>query len=160
MKHKFSRRFGGIVMLALAICCIVLVLHFGSMNSTDAGEIISGLSDRLLWVLGLENLKGSTDGSYELIARKLMHFLCMASVGFTLYSAVIHFRLRPLNNLAIIVPLSVAVAVVEELLQLFSPGRTCKLYDMVLNSLGACFGISMAMLLYFIIKHIVQIRKR
>ena len=130
------RKYGRWIVLAVAIFGCLYIWHFSladgersALTSGRALELINGALARL----------GSEFQFSHHTVRKIGHFvgyfLLGALVAFTLW--MFEFTHYPL----IAVPLCMTVAVVDEGIQYFSPGRVAAFTDVLLDSAGAVCGI-------------------
>ena len=91
--------------------------------------------------------------SMDFIIRKCAHFTLYAMLGFSVYGAVestlsVTVKLNIMYSFVI----CVLYAVSDEIHQFFVPGRACRVYDIIIDSIGSIFGISAFLLLAFLIK--------
>ena len=113
-------------------------------------DISAGESSLLMdWLKPLLDPQGRVDDDlFHHDLRKCAHFTEYAALGFSMAGLLLHLPKRkrmPLWGLPAV--LCVAVAAVDETIQLFSDGRGPKVLDVLLDSAGALCGIGVYLLL-------------
>ncbi len=84
------------------------------------------------------------------IVRKAAHFLEFALLGFLSFWCSRRLKKRILPNLMPVGFVCLAVAVVDEYIQLFSVGRSSEVFDVVLDFSGSVFGVLFFLLILLI----------
>lgn len=114
---------------------ILLVICFIWGNSMKTGTESGRLSSSLLKLFPFLNILG------EHVVRKLGHFSEFTALGFLL---LLRFRMdgRPLS-----LPLvcGILTAMTDETIQMFSPGRSCEVLDVWIDTAGVSFGMMLAL---------------
>ena len=128
---------------ALLICNLVFIWG----NSLLPGEISGAFSDWVKSLLAQLLPMGPDDGSGGGLLRKIAHFTEFCSLGFLM--CTITFLLQSKKWIPCVIPcgIGVAVAVIDETIQMFVPGRGPQLRDVGIDSLGVVLGIAFAFLL-------------
>ena len=115
-----------------------------SLNNAEESKALSdSLAQRLINLLGINIPK--------VILRKGAHFVEFAGLGLCLCNALyasFGHRLTPVFALVG----SVIYAISDEVHQIFSEGRACRITDVLIDSAGALSGIVIAFLVYKIIR--------
>ena len=115
-----------------------------SLNNAEESKALSdSLAQRLINFLGINIPK--------VILRKGAHFVEFAGLGLCLCNALyasFGHRLTPVFALVG----SVIYAISDEVHQIFSEGRACRITDVLIDSAGALLGIVIAFLVYKIIR--------
>ena len=115
-----------------------------SLNNAEESKALSdSLAQRLINFLGINIPK--------VILRKGAHFVEFAGLGLCLCNAIyasFGHRLTPVFALVG----SVIYAISDEVHQIFSEGRACRITDVLIDSAGALSGIVIAFLIYKIIR--------
>lgn len=75
---------------------------------------------------------------YNFIIRKSAHFLEYAAIGFSFLFA---FTVNSTKKYSPILFFVFLVPILDELIQSITPGRSCQLSDMILDSFGILFGM-------------------
>ena len=145
----------------MSVCLCVLCVIFIFSNSLDNGDESSFKSGFVVAVLqGVVNF--FTDGVTvsESFVRTMAHFSEFALLGFLLMFCVKTFTQKYLKNIFIVLFISLAVAVVDEILQLFSAGRASDVLDVAVDFSGAVTGILFFVLIVKLLHSIVIVRRR
>lgn len=137
--------------LALCICMLVALLAFIWGNSMTPGSVSGEMSGWVSQLLGkiFPFLSPESEHGHWLV-RKIAHFSEFAILGGLfgwLFAMLIGRKL-----LRFLLPLgcSMVCAVVDECIQIFSPGRVCSFWDMCIDWGGVLTGIVVLMILYFL----------
>ena len=135
--------------LHLCITLLVLNIVFIWGNSLLPGEISGALSHWLKDLLSnLLSIKPSGDGGHGLL-RKAAHFTEFASLGVCLSCLLRMIRQRPWEHYIFPFLGGVAVACVDETIQIFVPDRGPGILDVMIDSTGVLAGIGLFCLVYF-----------
>ena len=127
----------------LILCTILIwaILAFIWGNSLLPGEISQAISN---WVRSLLSGEGSGDGQGGKLLRKIAHFSEFTALGMCL---LWRFRLRMKKGIHPFA-LGAAAACVDEIIQIFVPGRNPALLDVFIDSCGVLTGIILLTLGY------------
>jgi len=136
-KHDGKR---AAIMYALSAAAWLGVLFwFSGQSGADSGAL-SGSITRMLfgWLL-----KYVSFDVLHIFVRKMAHFTAFAVEGWLLSSALL--RIMPKKRAGLITGLTCAgVAVLNELHQTLSVGRSCEVRDMLIDTAGALLGFAFA----------------
>lgn len=92
-------------------------------------------------------------GKFQFIVRKLAHFSVYLALGFTLSAGMQTFvKLRVFVRTLFAFIIGVLYAILDEIHQIFVPGRSCELRDMLIDSTGILIGSLFIMALFLLIK--------
>lgn len=145
MKQK-SFHFSEAVMVLLPLIWMGLIFYFSHQPAEQSAELSGGLVARLIEIFHLPFT--------EHFVRKAAHFTEYAVLGVLVFNAarVIFSGRCPWAALLVCGLYSVT----DEVHQLFVPGRSCQLSDMLLDTAGAAVGI----LLWRLVLHLFGEKKR
>ena len=94
-------------------------------------------------------------GKFQFIVRKLAHFSVYLALGFTLSAGMQTFvKLRVFVRTLFAFIIGVLYAILDEIHQIYVPGRSCELRDMLIDSTGILIGSLFIMALFLLIKRI------
>jgi len=144
MKKKIMR----IVLIIFILIWMRIVFGF----SGDTGEVSAGLSTRIAMLF---SKKENVILVLEPIIRKLAHLSEYALGGILFYGLFLTFNISSKKQVIFSVLIGFLYSVTDEIHQLFVPGRSGKIEDVVIDTLGVILGVC---LLLFIVK-IVQTYK-
>jgi len=152
-----NKKLWRIVSVSLCVLCVIFIFS----NSLDNGEESSAKSGLVVAVLQ-QVAEIFTDGATvsESFVRTMAHFSEFALLGFLLMLSVKTFTQRYLKNIFLVLFISLAVAVIDEILQLFSAGRASDVLDVAVDFSGAVTGILFFVLIVKISHSIVIVRRR
>lgn len=83
-------------------------------------------------------------GVLDAVLRKMAHLSEFTLLGFVLCSTCSFFPVLNKRNIGVTLLIGLCIAVIDELLQRFSPGRSCQVSDMLLDWCGVWIGMGMA----------------
>lgn len=134
MKHR-------LIFAIIAWVCVILLCAMIFLFSAQTGDSSSELSD------GIVNELIDKDAEYEIVSflvRKTAHFLEYAALSFIVTVALcLSFGEFKIYRKAVFMAFAFTVvyAISDEIHQLFIPGRAGRAFDVLIDSLGAAFGI-------------------
>lgn len=127
----------------IRLCTVLLVLNIAFIwgNSALPASVSSSLSE---WICGLLGCMQQGDGTQiqgHGLLRKLAHFCEFCLLGVLLLW--LHGMLRKawFSASAVTVVCAAAVAGIDEVIQILSPGRYPSILDVALDTAGAVFGV-------------------
>lgn len=155
MKNKF----GKIIAVILVILWMILVFWFSGQVGDDS-KVTSGNTIRKIVKIFATNIdKESLENVVEALqpfARKVAHFTLYTLGGIIIYNAY-NTCLKKLNNK---IPLALVTgmlyAITDEIHQYFVPGRSCRAFDVFIDSCGTFTGILICILILKIISKIAK----
>lgn len=132
---------------ALLVMCLVMIFGF----SSEAGEDSSGRSLQVMeWVnKALDNMDINFRVTHTMV-RKTAHFLEYFLLGLLLLMTLRVYTRRVVGHLGWALFGGLLVPVVDETLQLFTPGRSGQLTDVLIDFGGAFSGIMVALVITLI----------
>ncbi len=139
--------------LRLLLCCIGLVgiLAFiwgnSAMPGEESGELSGWVGEMLCKFLPFLSLE--SEGGMHLL-RKAAHFseFAMLGVFFAWFWGMLAGK--PIFRLGLPVVCGVAVAAIDETIQIFSPGRFCSIKDVGIDSCGVLTGVLLLSITVFL----------
>ena len=158
------RRVANIIFIFLTIALAITIFLLSSDTGEESGSKSSSITEMILSIL----VKDFDDMSlkerqvlinkYSFLIRKLAHFSEYAAFGFLLYgsyyslntSIVVKKRMMILNTWLF----ATLYAVTDELHQKYVAGRGPSIRDVMIDSMGALFGILVFLFLVNVIKTI------
>ena len=135
----------------ILLCRILLVLNLALiwgnslLNGSQSSQVSGGILEILMELL---HIPARFKGTLHVLIRKLAHL-----TEFACLSALISWYLRRVNTkkvyqILLAVLLSMAVALVDETIQLYTPDRGPSLTDVWIDTLGAVLGMTAVQLGY------------
>lgn len=127
------------------------------MISVKCVELFNALSGRRFTELMMESMAEY----FENPIRKLAHFLEYAVMGgllFGIWYPWLGFRRRAQKHLPLLMEISIpwifVSAAMDEIHQLFVPGRCGNIWDVLLDTTGGCFGLFCCVVIYSFFSYI------
>lgn len=137
----------------LALLMMIIIFRFSSEKAVDSADTSKGFIRIMLDLIPFtknmtEIAKQELISSLDFIIRKCAHFTLYAMLGFVTFGAVKStFFIAIKSNVIWSFAISVIYAIFDEIHQYFVPGRACRIYDVIIDSFGSIFGISIFLLL-------------
>lgn len=140
-----------IVLWALVIGCMALIFSFSAQPADNSMNLSDGLLHSILRFLHID-LSEEIITFLRVFIRKVAHFSIYALLGFLaylLFEAGYEFKIK--KAMVSTVGLCALYAITDEVHQLFVPGRSCMIRDVLIDTAGAVCGLAMASLICFIL---------
>ena len=146
-----------VIMTVLLICTLFTIFRFSSQNgtqskgiSTKVTEFILSFSQKYQEVDTKE--KTQIRNRTNAIIRKVAHFSIYTLLGFLLMGLMTKTKIKEKWRILITVGLGIIYAILDEFHQSFSPGRTPKITDVYIDTLGIILGVLLILLITKIYK--------
>lgn len=143
LKNKESKFFiSWIVVLAF----LVLIYIFSNQN----GIISNGISREITYRMetGIESILGINSQTglpikldYNYIFRKVIHFVEYFVLAFIIFKALMISGIKGKNLIRYTLILCIMFAAIDEFHQMFIPGRSPRIYDVIIDSFGSFCGL-------------------
>lgn len=124
MKNKIS--------LLLVILWMIFIFVMSSFDATSSSNQSNFIVDIITSIINIKDI-----GLLSLIIRKLAHFIEYFILGIL----VINFITRYDKKIIIAILLCIIYATSDEIHQIFVPGRSCQIIDIMIDSLGSIMGV-------------------
>lgn len=133
-----------VILTALTVAAVAAIFFNSSQSAIESSERSSPLTD---WVNGILSGLSIPFSVTEKFIRKLAHFTEYAILG-TMLSVTYYLYLLKIRTALISTLITgAAIAVIDEIIQLFSEGRSCRISDMLLDFSGVAFASVIVMLI-------------
>lgn len=123
-----------IILLVLILIWVFLVYGFSNQSGTESSGISRMVAE---FLFDSEELIEKA----EPVIRKLAHFSEYAVGGILFYSLFSTYNFTKRKRTLISEGLGIWYAILDEIHQLFVPGRSGNIIDVIIDSLGVMFGI-------------------
>ena len=142
MKIKIYR----IIVLLLLIGTFFIIFRFSSQNGTQSKGISTKVTEAILEKSSKYNQldnkeKKKVFNRANAVIRKIAHFSIYTLVGLLLMGIMTRTKLKDKRRILITVVIGIIYATLDEFHQSFSPGRTPKITDIYIDTLGVILGI-------------------
>lgn len=155
MKNK-KRMAARVILTVLTVAAVAAIFYNSSLSAVKSTEQSSPLTD---WINSILASLPFPFAVTEKFIRKLAHFSEYSALGLLLSSTVFLYRQNQSKTFLTAMPIGAAVAVCDELIQLFPAGCSCQVSDMLIDICGIAFG-TVIVLLIISIKEKRDIKKR
>lgn len=138
-----------ILPVVLLIIHCVVIFNFSAQSATESTETSTQVVEKVLKVVnGDKEVTKEDVKKAEPLVRSLAHFALFFVLGFL--SAVVLRDFKDLPRIFAVLIFCVLYAVVDEIHQTFSPGRSFEFEDILVDFAGSACGY----LIYFVIQKI------
>lgn len=120
------------ISLLLVILWMILIFIMSSFDANNSSNQSNFIVDIITSIINIKDTE-----LLSLIIRKLAHF----TEYFILGLLVINFIIRYDKKIIIAILLCIIYATSDEIHQIFVPGRSCQITDIMIDSLGSIMGI-------------------
>ena len=140
-----------IIKIILVLLCMITIFSFSSDTAEESTEKSDGLIVRISeFLVGhklSEEERQEKIDRYVVLIRKTAHLTIYLILGFLLLSLVKEYRQVDIKAILIALLIAILYACSDEIHQLFVPGRSGELLDILIDTIGSSLGI----LFYYLI---------
>ena len=142
-----------IVLWLLVALWMVLIFHFSAEKAEESQQTFGEVIRTVLTVLDKEfptlpaEEQEAKIAEWSFSVRKLAHFTLFAGLGFLCFAAF-SVDLPPRQAFPAALALGSARAILDEVHQLFVPGRSCEFRDMCIDFAGVLLGAAFLLLIF------------
>lgn len=148
-----------ITVFILLLCWMVLIFVLSGENADDSSETSGKAVAKLirLFIPNFaelsESVKLEIKNMYQFIVRKVAHFTIYAILGIlSVLNTVTSEKISLVKRFLISALFCLVYAISDEIHQLFVPGRSCEIRDVLIDFTGALIGILFTMFLVHLLK--------
>ncbi|MFC2145630.1 VanZ family protein [Actinomycetota bacterium] len=142
-------------LLILIILCISFIFLNSFMNADqskeESGRIVKAI-EKVVNTLYKDNTPEKVTRflktTFNNILRDLAHFLEFLILGILTMLYSYRFKSTVFKRVSLVLFFCILIALIDEIIQFFSPGRAMELYDLLLDSSGSIIGIILILLLH------------
>lgn len=147
-----------VIKLTLVILWMLVIFCFSNQTGDESGKVSEGLIVKVANIMVDDNLtdkkRQEVVDKYVIFTRKLAHFSIYLILGILVINLLIEFNIKNIFLLSLLGCLLYAAS--DEVHQLFIPGRSGEVRDVLIDTIGSCVGICS----YFVIKNKFKIKKQ
>lgn len=138
-----NKNFLRAILLILLLVTLFLIFGFSSQDAEESGGLSSSIAKFILKQINNDKIEDRQPilERTESIIRKVAHFSIYTLVGLLLMSFVNTYDLKENKRIMISLCIGALYATSDELHQLFVPGRSGQITDVILDSMGVLLGI-------------------
>jgi VanZ family protein len=136
-----------VISLFLLIFTMAIIFSLSADTGEESGNLSGEVTEKILGVFGIHEENYSADSYNQIknnvdrVIRKCAHFLEYAWLGVISYIFFGTYDKKPLKTAMLALCICVPYAALDEWHQSFVPGRGPGIKDVVIDSLGALFGV-------------------
>jgi VanZ family protein len=141
---------------AAVIFCMAFVFYLSHQPATESNELSTGITEVIIQTV--EKVAPNVDfdiRSLNHIIRKNAHFFVYLVLGLLVINALRIRKVRGYRSIVLAIGICVLYAITDEIHQIFIPGRSGEIRDVVIDSAGTIVGI----IVYVFVDRIVKKRK-
>ena len=141
---------------AAVILWMALIFYLSNQPATDSSELSRGVTEVI--VTTIEKVAPHTEfdiSNFNHIVRKNAHFFIYFVLGMLVINALRRSGVYGIRGIGFALLICVLYAISDEVHQLFIPGRSGEVRDVLIDSAGASVGIGV----YLVIGRVVNRRK-
>ena len=140
------------ILIILLLCTFFIIFGFSSQNGEQSGGISRKITEVILEKSNrYNNLKKEEKEPIlhrtESIIRKMAHFSIYAVIGILLMGLLCTYKIKNKWKIVITIGIGMLYAISDEFHQSFSPGRTPKITDVYIDTLGVFLGVLLILLI-------------
>ena len=148
-----------IILIMLLLCTFFIIFGFSSQNGDESGEISGRITKTILEKLDKYNSLEEEEKELilhrtEIIIRKMAHFSIYTVVGLLLMALLSTYKIKNKWGFVITIVIGILYAMSDEIHQSFSPGRSPKITDVCIDTLGVILGALLVILIISIYKKV------
>lgn len=141
-----------IVFFILIIINSVIIFGFSAQNGEESSGISKMVITKIADILNVKENRESFLKIGESIVRKLAHFGIYTTLGMWLICFMLTFEIKLKYQTSVSSILGIIYAISDEFHQKFSFGRNASINDVIIDSLGVLFGVTLVLLIITIKK--------
>ena len=136
-----------IILFILLAACMIMIFLFSSQNAEISGNLSEGITYRIACIFVQDFKTFSTEKQTEIVEgmhfyiRKAAHFSEYALLGMLTFLNACQYFSKTKTRFLITLPFCLLYASADEFHQLFVPGRSGKVIDVLIDSSGALLGV-------------------
>lgn len=142
-----------IVTFILIILWMILVFYLSNQVADESSQLSGGLTRKILEAVHMLDEKTIEQQEIiETVVRKLAHFFLYALGEILILLHINLYKITGKRKILTSWIIGTAYAIIDELHQLFVPGRSGEIRDVCIDSLGVIIGVVIIILVFKIIK--------
>ena len=165
IKFKKNLIFKRILFLIMLAVTFYIIFNFSAQDGDTSGSLSLKVTEVIVKVLSKikdmdDVLKLHYIEKLHPIIRKLAHFSIYTVVGFSIMGFMCTFDKRNIFKVVTSFCIGATYAVSDEIHQYFTPGRSARVLDVCIDSLGVLAGIFILVVLIVFVEAIINWLKR
>lgn len=150
-----------IILIILLLCTFFVIFGFSSQDGEASGGLSRNITNKILQISNKYNALGQEEkeqiaNKTEKIIRKVAHFSIYTVVGLLLMGLLSTYKIKENWRMILSILLGMIYAVSDEIHQSFTPGRSPRIADVYIDTLGVILGVLLILLGIKIYEQILQ----
>ena len=147
------------VLIILLLANLWIIFGFSNQNGEESGTISRKITEAITKnIKSIQNLeitqKDKVLSKIEHIVRKLAHFSLYTSVGFLTMSLMLTYRFINKQRIILSLCIGITYAITDEIHQMYVPNRGPSFGDVLIDTTGVIFGITIVIIGIKVLKKI------
>ena len=165
IKFKKNLIIKRVLFLIMLVIAFYIIFNFSAQNGEDSGSLSQRVTEFIVKVISKVKTMDITTRLHWIeklhpIVRKLAHFGVYTVVGFSVMGFMCTFDIRNIFKVLISFSVGVIYAISDEVHQYFIPGRSARVFDVCIDSLGVLTGIFILVIIIVFTEAIIYWLKR
>ena len=135
-----------IIFLILIIINSLIIFGFSAQNGEESSNLSKTVITKIADIFNVEENRETFLNIGESIIRKLAHFSIYTLLGIWVVCFMLTFKIKLKWQITLTAVWGLLYAITDEFHQTFSFGRHASINDVVIDSLGIFFGITLVLL--------------
>ena len=140
-----------IILILLLLCTFFVIFGFSSQDGEASGGLSRNITNKILQISNKYNALGQEEkeqiaNKTEKIIRKVAHFSIYTVVGLLLMGLLSTYKIKENWRMILSILLGMIYAVSDEIHQSFIPGRSPRIADVYIDTLGVILGVLLILL--------------
>lgn len=137
--------FKKILLWCALICCMSLIFNFSSQEATRSDDVSSNFIKTIVKIVDFNDRLSEEEiekiaENLNFLIRKAAHFSIYALLGLLFSLLICQYKSIKTNHFLFAIIFCFLYACSDEIHQLFVPGRSGEIKDVLLDTLGGTFG--------------------
>lgn len=138
-----------IITFIFIIIWAIIVFYFSNQESTKSSKLSGGVTKVVIEVFKIpEKVTVKQQETMETVIRKLAHFSIYTLGGILIISHINLYKITLKKKLIISLVIGICYAITDEMHQLFVVGRSGEIRDVIIDSIGVSFGITIGIIIF------------
>lgn len=140
-----------IILILLLLCTFFVIFGFSSQDGEASGGLSRNITNKILQTSNKYNALGQEEkeqiaNKTEKTIRKVAHFSIYTVVGLLLMGLLSTYKIKENWRMILSILLGMLYAISDEIHQGFSPGRSPRIADVYIDTLGVILGTLLILL--------------
>lgn len=154
-----------IISIILVLVWMSIIFSFSGQKGTKSGNTSKAVSRTIVNITGIGNKYGETKKEeivdiIEPIIRKIAHYTLYTIGGIIIINCIYQFYKEERKLIFVSSSIGILYAITDELHQLVVSGRSAKIADVIIDTLGILTGVTIFLLINQLIEKIIKLKNK